>query len=421
MAVAAPTADFDPRSPAFLLDPQATFVELPAVFHHERLNAYFVLRYDDVRRVLEDFETFSAHAYKGVPVRDELRERIPDEWQRVAQVIQGGQSINMDPPMHTVQRRAMQRTFTRRRVEATMEEIAAIANDLVDRIAPEGSCDLMGHFAKQLTSRVIGLMMDVPPDLLAGFQSWVMDTFGVLARIDLRPEDVTTPDDQLAGTFERLHTTYLTYSAFVEERRASPGDDLASAMLLLEDEDGSPALTNDQVLAHLVGITVAGIDSTANLVVNIVRLFTQHPDQLELLAAEPALWENAVLEGLRRSGLSLYRFLVTTREAEVAGVAIPAGSVVCASFAAANADPARFADPLRFDVRRENAAEHLAFGYGRHYCLGAPLAPPEARIALETLYRRLPGLEADLDQELEFVPALTARRIVSQTATWRTD
>ena len=188
---------------------------------------------------------------------------------------------------------------------------------------------------------------------------------------------------------ERLYAAYLTYSAFVEKRRAHPGDDLASAMLALTDEDGRPALSTDQVLAHMVGITVAGTDSTANLIVNMVRLFTEYPDQLELVLDDPSLWENAVQEGLRRSALSVHMFRVSTQESEIAGVTIPARSNLCVSIASANADPDVFPDPLRFDVRRANAREHVAFGRGRHYCLGAALAPPEARIALESLYERV--------------------------------
>jgi len=412
---------FDPRSPEFLLDPQAAAQQLlegSPVFFYEPLNAYYVLRYDDVKRVLDDFETYSSHAYKGMPVRADLRDRIPEEWERVGQVIQGGQAINMDPPAHTGQRRALQRTFTIKRVESAKPDIEAIANDLIDGLFERGSCDLLQEFAMQLTVRVVGTMVGLPQDLIPGFLAWIGDVFGVLAPIDLKPEDVTTPDDQLVATFERLYSAYLTYTELLEERRASPGDDLASAMLALTDEDGRPALSTDQVLAHMVGITAAGTDTTAALITNMVRYFTESPEQLQLVLDDPSLWDNAVREGLRRSAVSLQLFRISTRESAIAGVTIPARSNVCISLASANADPAKFPDPLRFDVRRENAAEHLALGHGRHYCLGAPLAPPEARIGLEALYRRLPDLKADLDQKLEFVPSPVVRVMLSQRASW---
>ena len=424
VATTAPSiASFDPRSTEYLIDPQAAvqhlFEEAP-VFYNEPLDAYFVLRYDDVKRVLDDFETYSSNAYKTVPVRDDLRDRIPEEWERVGQVIQGGQTVNMDPPVHTWQRRAMQRTFTIRRVEHARQEIETIATELVDGFAAQGGCDLVQDFGMPMTLRVVGALLDLPKELLPGLHAWIADVFGVLAPIDLKPEDVTTPDDQLAATYERLYGAYLTYSKFLDERRASPGDDLASAMLGLTGDDGRPALTDDQVLGHMVGITAAGTDTTAALITNMVRYFTESPAQLRLVLDDSSLWDNAVREGLRRSAIATQLFRISTRESEIAGVTIPAGSNVCVSVASANGDPAKFPDPLRFDVRRANAAEHLALGHGRHFCLGAPLAPPETRIAVEALYRRLPDIAADLDQELQFIPSITARVMLSQRATWST-
>jgi cytochrome P450 len=353
-----------------------------------------------------------------MPVRADLRDRIPEEWERVGQVIQGGQSINLDPPAHTGQRRALQRTFTIKRVEAAKPGLEAIADELIDGLVDNGSCDLVQDFAMQLTVRAVGTMMAMPQEMIPGFLAWIGDVFAVLAPLDLKAEDVTTPDDQLVATFERLYSAYSTYADLLDERRANPGEDLASAMLALTDDDGRPTLSTDQVLAHMVGITAAGTDTTAALITNMVRYFTQDPDQLQLILDDPSLWDNAVREGLRRSGITTQLFRISTRDSEIAGVTIPARSNLAISIASANADPAKFPDPLRFDVRRENAAEHLSLGHGRHYCLGAPLAPAEARIAVEALYRRLPDLKADLDQELQFVPSPVVRVILSQRASW---
>jgi cytochrome P450 len=204
----------------------------------------------------------------------------------------------------------------------------------------------------------------------------------------------------------------------MEDKREHPGDDLCSAMLALTDEDGRPALSTDEVMAHMVGITAAGTDTTANLIVSMLRMFTERPDQLEIVMNDPDLWDNAVQEGLRRASVALQMGRISTRESEIGGFTIPARAALALSFPAANADPRRFPDPLAFDVRRANASEHLGLGRGRHYCLGATLAPPEARIALETLYRRLPGLEADLDEDQHFVPSLSIRSVLSQRATW---
>ncbi|MFT3865105.1 MAG: cytochrome P450 [Solirubrobacterales bacterium] len=420
-ALAPSIADFDPRSPQYLKDPHAAMQELLAevpVFYHEPLDTYYVLRYEDARQVFGDWETFSNHAYKATPVREELRDRIPHEYERAGQVVQGGQILNQDPPEHTAQRRAAQRTFTHRRVAAAEPRIEAIAEELIDGFADQGGCDLMLDYGVRLTLRVVGTLLDVPREMLPQFQAWINDIFGILAPLDLKAEDVTTPDEQLVATYGRVHDFYVTYSKFVEERRANPGDDLCSAMLTITDESGEPALSNDDVLAHMVGITAAGTDTTANLIVNMVRFFTESPDQLRLVLDDPSLWENAMAEGLRRAAISNQVFRIARHDTEIAGVGIPAGATVGIVIPAANADPRKFPDPLRFDVRRENAGEHLALGRGRHFCLGAPLAPPEAQLALRTLYRRLPDIVADLDQELSFVPALSVRGIVSQQATW---
>lgn len=422
MGTLAPSiADFDPRSPEYLRDPHVAMqglLEEVSVFYHEPLDTYYVLRYDDARQVFTDHETFSNRAYRAMPVREELRDRIPHEYERAGQVIQGGQILNQDPPQHTQQRRAAQRTFTHKRVAAAKPRIEAIADDLIDGFADQGGCDLLQDYGVRLTLRVVGTLLDVPAAMLPELQAWINDIFGILAPIDLKPEEVTTPDEELVATYERVHAFYVTYSKFVAERRANPGDDLASAMLTITDESGCPALSDDDVLSHMVGITAAGTDTTANLIVNMVRFFTESPDQLALLREDPSLWPNAMAEGLRRAAISNQVFRIARRDTEIAGVGIPAGATVGIVIPAANADPRKFPDPLRFDLRRENAAEHLALGRGRHFCLGAPLAPPEAQLALQALYRRLPDLRADLEQELEFIPALSVRGIISQRATW---
>ena len=303
-------------------------------------------------------------------------------------------------------------------METAKPDIEAIADELLDGLVEQGSCDLMQDFALQLTVRVVGTMLGLPQDMIPGFLAWIGDVFAVLAPIEMKAEDVAVPDDQLVATFERLYSAHLVYLELLEQRRANPGEDLASAMLALTDDEGQPALSTDQVLAHMVGITAAGTDTTAALITNMVRYFTADHGQLQTVLGDPPLWDNAIREGLRRSGVALHTLRITTRESELDGVTIPQGSNVWLGNAAANADPAKFPDPLRFDVRRDNAGEHLGLGLGRHYCLGAPLVPPEARIALQRLYQRLPNLEADLDQDLQFLPSPAVRVMLSQRVSW---
>jgi cytochrome P450 len=419
-ATRATAASFDPRSADYLRDPQRVVQDLlddTPVFFCEPLNAYAVLRYDDVRRVLDDDETYSNHTLKAMPVRAELRDRIPESWQHAGAVIHGRQLNNLDAPEHTVERRALRQTFTHKQVDLVKPHIGAIADELIDGLIERGSCDLMQDFAMRLTVRVVGEMIGISADMLATFLAWTHNGISLASPIHLRPEDVTMPDDELVLAYERVHAAYETYSKVVGDRRGRPGGDLTSAMLALTD-DGRPLLTDDQVVGHVLDLVAAGTDTTSLLITNMVRFFTESPGELDVVLDEPALWANAVREGLRRSSVVTQLLRINQRDVEIGGIEIPCGSTVAISLASANADPARFPDPLRFDVRRRNASDTLAFGHGRHYCVGAPLAIPEARIALETLYRRLPSLKADLEQPLVFKPSLIMRRFTSQRVTW---
>lgn len=413
-----PAAGFDPTSREYLLDPLAVTQGSAPVVFSPTMDAHVVVGYDAARAVLKDFETYSSHAFKGLPVKESLRHRIPVEWERVGQLIQGHQLINVDPPEHTIQRRAMQRAFTRKQVEGAKPHIERIIGELIDGVEDQGECDLMQDVASQLTVRVVGSMLALPDEMIPGFLAWIGDVFAVLAPIDLDAEDVAMPEDDMVATFERLHAAHLIYVDLLEERRANPGDDLASAMLALEDDEGRPLLSSEEVLAHMVGLTAAGTDTTAALITNMVRFFTEQPDQLQRVLDDPSLWDNAIQEAMRRASVALHALRITTKPAELAGYAIPEGRKLWVALGAANGDAATFADPLRFDVGRDNAREHLGLGIGRHKCLGAPLAPPEVRIALEQLYRRLPNLKADLDQELVFAPSPVVRVMQSQRVSW---
>jgi cytochrome P450 len=156
----------------------------------------------------------------------------------------------------------------------------------------------------------------------------------------------------------------------------------------------------------MIELITAGTDTTAQLIAHMIQLFDEYPEQLRAVRTEPALWEPAVEEGLRRRATNLGVFRKTTRAVEIAGTTIPANALVWSLVGAAGHDPTHFEDPEKFDLRRENASEHLSFGKGRHFCLGAPLARLEARLALKRLYERLPGLCLVPDQELRYKPVL---------------
>jgi cytochrome P450 len=189
-------------------------------------------------------------------------------------------------------------------------------------------------------------------------------------------------------------------------------------MLQATNEDGTPAMSYDHILGHVVGLAVAGSETTAGLMGEMVRCFSAEPEVLEEVLGTPELWDNAVEESLRRWAVVNNLLRVTTADVEVGDVTIPARSAVLLNIAGANSDATVFDDPLRFDLHRANRDDHLGFGVGRHFCSGAPLARLEAKCALEELYRRIPDLRAVPDQEIAYKPAATTRGLKRLLASW---
>ena len=208
---------------------------------------------------------------------------------------------------------------------------------------------------------------------------------------------------------------YLT--EFFAARRAEPKQDLVSALLAARDQED--ALTEEEVFGTVVLLIVAGHETTVGLIGNAVVNLLEHPDQLALVRADPSLLPGAVEELLRYEGpveRSLNRW--ATVDVELGGTTIRKGDLVIPILGSADRDPERFPDPDALDIRREDA-RHLAFGRGSHYCLGAPLARVETEIALETLFRRLPGLRLAVPrQELEWRPTPGFRRVTALPVAW---
>ena len=338
------------------------------VFFHEPTASYYVLPYAQARSVLTDWETYSNAMSKAMPVRDDLRDRIPEEHQRVGRQTHH-MITNMDPPEHTLQRRAAQRAFTHRRIRALESRIEGIANAAVDEIADRGSCDLLQDYAQKVTLRVIATLLDIPDALLPDLQSWISDVFMLQAPSSSPPR--TSPCPTTSWWSGTRGSTRPTAPSCRSPRSGSPTPATTSVRALtLTEPDGTRALSNDHALAYMIALTAAGTDTTANLIVNMVRYFTEAPDQLQRLRDQPELWDNAVAEGLRRSSIAQQKYRISRAESEILGLRIPAGARVAVSVAAEQR-PSVFEDPLRFDVDRPNASKHLP-GTGAPLCLGGP-------------------------------------------------
>ncbi|MFB6619422.1 cytochrome P450 [Streptomyces sp. NPDC085524] len=293
--------------------------------------------------------------------------------------------LESDPPHHTRLRRLVAREFTARRVEALRPRVQQVTDELLDAMAarPDRRADLIRSFAAPLPMTVICELLGVPDLDQERFRFWSGEI--------VTPADPAAPDPR---AMEEM-TAYLF--ELVAAKAEKPGDDLLSALIRTRDEDGDQ-LAPDELIGMAFLLLVAGHETTVNLIGNGVRALLEHPDQLAALRADPdGLIDGAVEEMLRYDGPvqhATYRFART--DLEIGSTPIEAGSSVLVALAAADRDPARFDEPGPdvFDIRRTGQS-HLAFGHGIHFCLGAPLARMEGRIAIRSLLERFPDLAED--------------------------
>lgn len=368
---------------AFVDDPYPAYAWLRenSPVHRTRLpngvEAYLVTRYDDVKALLAD-PRLSKDAAASYPGWRPGRTGIPGEHRSGV----AAHLLNLDPPDHTRLRRLVAKAFTPRRVADFEPRVVRIADRLLDGFGPD-PVDLIRAYAFPLPVVVICELLGVPADDQAIFHEWAA---GVMDR--------SGPRGGVGRSVRRIRG-YL--KDLIHKKRGDLSDDLLSA--LVRASDHGEHLTEDEAAAMAFILLFAGFETTVNLIGNGVLALLRHPEQLARLQADPALYPAAVEELLRYDGpveFGTWRF--TTQPVEVGGTVIPAGEPVLAVLAAADRDPARFDDPDALDLGRAGGG-HLALGHGIHFCLGAPLARLEGRVALARLFARHPGLSLAADPD----------------------
>ena len=291
----------------------------------------------------------------------------------------------VEPPDHTRYRSLVAKVFTARAVERLRPDVQAVADGLLDeleRLPPDEPFDLVERYATLLPVRVIAGILGVPA---SEHERLLALGNRVAPSVDL---GLRWP--HYLDVARGLHDFNAWLDAHLDRLRRSPGDDLLSQLVHVE-ADG--ARLDDVELRSTAGLLLAaGFETTVNLLGNGARLLVRSPDQLALLRADPSRWPDAVEEVLRYDSPVQVTGRMALRDTEVAGVPVARGRHVTTLLAAANRDPEVFVDPLRFDVTRANAREHLAFSGGRHFCLGAALARVEGEVGLQSLFDRLPHL-----------------------------
>jgi cytochrome P450 len=392
---------FDPLSPEFLADPYAVMANLPhgraPVFFAPSIGYYVVTGYDAVEQVFRDPATYSA-AVAQAPLAP-----IAPEAQQI--LLAGGHKpqpsmVSLDEPEHARLRKPAARAFSMKRVTAMIPAIEATTARLLDAVAGAAEFDLVAALAFPLPANIVFSLMGVPPEDYAQLKQWC----GYRAALGWgRP----APEDQVdIATSMAAYRKYLR--DLVDAKVRAPADDLTSDLIAIHDEDPE-RLRLDEIASILFSLSFAGHETTTGLIGNTVRRLLEDPGRWSDVAAHPELIPNAVEETLRYDPSVPAWRRVTTRPVTLAGLDLPAGSRLFLWLAAAGRDEEAFDRPGEFDIHRTGAENHLAFGKGLHYCLGANLGKLEAQIAVTELAGRYPALRLAPGQHLTFHPNISFR------------
>jgi cytochrome P450 len=404
-----PMFGFDPMAADHEVDPWPLLARARAeqpVFYMPEVDMWAVTRNADVRDMLRDTETFSSadaiHMINPVPAEVTIPPGCPyPDLENVAQ---------FDPPVHTRLRKLMQPAFTPKRVRHRIDEVRAIADALIDDFVDKGRADLVTDYSNPIPIQVMAMILGFPPEAAAKFRYWTDSFFSLLGEPGL-------PHAKLLEIWEGLLDSDQYTKSLIHERRARPQDDMLSDLILSVSDDGSPSLTDEEITANMHAFIVAGTDTTAIMLSQMVYLLLEDRSRWEAVVADHALIANAVEETLRYRGPIRGLNRKTTRDCVLGGVALPKGARLYWMVSSANLDEAKYADPDRFDLHRKHITDHLGFGAWTHFCIGAPLARLEGQVALEQLITRLPGLRL-AEQDIAWVPNLLTPAPASVVVEW---
>ena len=340
--------------------------EKEPISYDEQNKTWNVFLYEDVVRVLADPATFSSDTSIILPQ-------------------QGGSFADMtqmDPPRHRQFRGLVSQAFTPRIVEQMAPRIAAIVNELLDAVAPQGEMDMQRDLSAPLPCIVIAELLGIPREDHGRFKGW---SDALIASMSGSLEEISTAQSKSL----LMQEMFAYVQDFCQKRRQHPAEDLTSYLIQAQDE--GQTLSDGEIMSIVATLLIAGNITTTILLGNAILCLDEHPDAMKAIRADPSLLPSAIEEVLRYRPPFTGMQRVTTTDVALHGITIPARQMVTNWILSANYDERQFPDPERFDIRR-HPNRHQAFGHGIHYCLGAPLARLEARIALEILLERFPGL-----------------------------
>ncbi len=351
--------------------------------------ATLVHRYDDVRQVHLDHDAFSMGAGQG-PMAPS------GEGMGGSDFMMAQTMLTTDPPDHERLRRVVNRAFTPRSIADLEPRVREICRQLLAPLAAGEPFDIVAEFAAPLPTIVIAELLGIPAEDGAKFREWTESITGT----DVRGRT----DPARAQEFGRELREYLGEQ--IERRKSAPTDDLIGRMVEANREQ---IMSDAEVVASCILLLIAGNETTMRLITNMTLALGRHPDQLDVLSDDPQLIPSAIEETLRYDSPVQMLFRGVKRPVEIGGVELGTGQMVLTMLAAANRDPDAFVDADVYDVTRADNL-HVSLGHGIHYCLGAPLARRETRIAFEELLEAVPRFEiVTSDDELEYPSMLLLR------------
>jgi cytochrome P450 len=381
-------AYFDPYDVDINADPYPAYERLreeAPIYYNDRYDFWALSRHDDVQKALVNWQTFSN-------TRSDILDII-----KAGVELPPGVILFEDPPLHTMHRGLMSRVFTPRRMAQLEDQVRRFCIRCLDPLVGADRFDIVAELGSMMPMRVIGMLLGIPEQ----------DQLAVRNKTDAnlrtepgKPMDVK--EDEVANG--------AMFAEYVEWRAEHPSDDLMTQLLNaeFEDENGDVrTLTRQEVLTYTAVVAGAGNETTGRLIGWLAKVLAEHPDQRRAVAEDRSLIPNVIDETLRfePTGHAVARYV--THDVDYHGTTVPAGSAMLLLVAAANRDPRRYDAPDLYDIRRDDI-QHLTFGYGLHYCLGANLARLEGRVALDELLNRWPEWEVDYD-DMELAPTSTVR------------
>jgi cytochrome P450 len=381
------TRDFDLTDLDFFVngDPHASWKELRAsdpvhwTERKDKAGFWSVTKYEDALRVYRDPLTFSSEGGISLGFTDPQDPNQPRRDFGFRQMM-----IMTDPPRHTRMRQMMNRRFTPRALAPLEPHVRAIATEIIDAVAARGDCDLVVDVAAKLPTAAICEMLAIPRN------DWeLMFTLSNMAIGSDDPEYQVDGSAQKTGAQAQMEV-FNYFTALIAERRSNPGDDLVSALVHGDIEGGR--LSDTEILFNCFLLILGGQETTRNAISGGMHALMHHPEERGRLVADRSLMPTAIEEMLRWTSPITHIMRTATRDAELKGRQIHKDDRVVIWNASANRDEEVFPDPYRFDITRQ-PNDHVAFGYGEHFCIGASLARLELRVMIDELLRRLPDME----------------------------